>query len=178
MSNTLTTVLAQRQELGQSLKWGGVRLFIEFYVMFCLFTVVGGLLTAPVATKIFFGDWRFWRYLKEGPKIYAFLVKSAWRIATSRGYGFMFSVPLTDPPLEAPDPSWVQLRDDWPHGGSCGDCTRCCDTIGCPIVAKEPGGGCRGYNSLFWRYFNCGRFPTSELQLDYYGCAKWELVQD
>ena len=90
------------------------------------------------------------------------------------GYGFMFSAPLFSPPATGPDISLVRLKIGWPHGSSCGDCTNCCDTIGCPLVTPR-GDGCLGYDSPYWRYFNCGRFPISREQLDYYDCPKWEL---
>ncbi len=30
-----------------------------------------------------------------------------------------------------------------------------------------------GCESFFWRYFNCGRFPSQQSEIDYYGCPKW-----
>jgi len=37
--------------------------------------------------------------------------------------------------------------------------------------------GCLGYNSFYWRYFNCGRYPSFEEEISYYGCRKWALVK-
>ena len=88
--------------------------------------------------------------------------------------GFLFSVPLTEPPSSGPDLNLVRLKETWPHGRSCGACSQCCDLIGCPLKDQERG-RCLGYDSIYWRYFNCGRFPDSKKQLDYYGCPKWEM---
>jgi hypothetical protein len=34
---------------------------------------------------------------------------------------------------------------------------------------------CRGYDSFFWRYFNCGRYPTEQREIEYYLCNKWQF---
>jgi hypothetical protein len=88
----------------------------------------------------------------------------------------MFSVPLASPPSSAPDQSVAAVRTDWHHGNSCGDCSNCCKPGGtvCPLLGNEQQ-GCLGYNSFYWRYFNCGRYPSSEEELDYYDCRKWAL---
>lgn len=156
------------------LKWACVRLLIQAYIYFCFFSVIGGGLTYPLATYIFLGDARFWRYLRLGPKLYLFLLRGAWLIMRSGGHAFLFSVPLTDPPTSKPHLSNVHLKATWPHGKSCGNCTACCDVIRCPIADRE-NGQCMGYDSMYWRYFNCGRFPISQEQLEFYGCPKWEM---
>lgn len=158
----------------QKLKWTSTRLLIQAYLVFCLFSVVGGGVFFPLTTWLFMGDWRFWRYFRLGPRLYWYIVVSAVRIARSNGYAFVFSVPLTDPPRSQPDPANTRPRTDWPHGYSCGDCTKCCDVVSCPLVVN--GKGCLGYDSLYWRYFNCGRFPASPKQLAYYDCPKWEVL--
>jgi hypothetical protein len=33
------------------------------------------------------------------------------------------------------------------------------------------------YNSFYWRYFNCGRYPTSQQEIDLYECPKWIMKQ-
>ena len=162
--------LAQARPLG----WALTRLSVQAYVVFCLFSVIGGGVTYPLATKLLLGDWRFWRYLRLAPRLYFFLWRSAWRMARGGGYGFMFSVPLFSPPASGPDLSAVRLKNGWAHGAACGDCTNCCDAIGCPLVDRDQT-GCLGYDSAYWRYFNCGRFPISRQQLTYYDCPKWEL---
>ena len=44
----------------------------------------------------------------------------------------------------------------------------------CPLL-DENLGLCRGHDSFYWRYFNCGRFPSVSAELDYYNCHKWVL---
>ena len=35
---------------------------------------------------------------------------------------------------------------------------------------------CHGYDSFYWRYFNCGRFPSTAEETHYYNCAKWRVT--
>ncbi len=88
--------------------------------------------------------------------------------------GFMLNVPLASAPSTTPDHDMVRLAPTWEHGSSCGPCSRCCETIACPVLDEETG-LCRGYDSFFWRYFNCGRFPSAQREIDYYVCPKWEM---
>lgn len=151
--------------------WASARLVFILYVVFCLVTVVGGLLLAPLTTWYFFGDWRFWRHWRPALGLY----RQGWRIIRMmvRGdSGFMLDVPLTAPPHSAPVPSVTRINPAWEHGTSCGNCSRCCELIQCPILDKTTG-FCQGYNAFYWRYFNCGRFPSSQREIDYYGCPKW-----
>ncbi len=159
----------------QALKWALIRLAMQAHVIFCLLTVLGGALTYPLVTYLMFRDWRFWRYIKYAVPLYFFLVRCAWLLLTQGGhYGFLFSVPLTAPPVTLPDRRVVRLQESWRHGSSCGDCIRCCAKIDCPVVDPEKH-ICTGFDSPYWRYFNCGRFPITQRQLDYYACPKWEL---
>jgi hypothetical protein len=154
-------------------KWAATRVIFIAYVGFALFTVVGGFVTAPLATWYFFGDWRFWRNFRSGVKLYG----QGWRmirLMLCGESGFMLDVPLTAPPLSAPAPSLVKLNPNWAHGSACSQCSRCCDKIRCPILDPETG-FCRGYDAFYWRYFNCGRFPSRQREIDYYGCPKWVM---
>lgn len=154
-------------------KWAATRALFIAYVVFALFTVVGGFLTAPLATWYFFGDWRFWRHWGPGVGLF----RQGWRMLRLmlRGEsGFMLDVPLTAPPLSAPAPSLVKLNPNWASGSECGQCNRCCDKIHCPVLDPETG-FCRGYDAFYWRYFNCGRFPSHQREIDYYGCPKWVM---
>jgi hypothetical protein len=36
---------------------------------------------------------------------------------------------------------------------------------------------CRGYDSFYWRYFNCGRFPSNAEETHYYSCGKWRVIE-
>jgi len=157
-------------------RWASARIAFIAYIGLSVTSVVGGFVTAPLMTWYFFGDWRFWRHWSAGLG----LMPHAWRLLglmLRDNRGFMFSVPLTSPPRSAPDPRAAILHPEWYHGGSCGQCTNCCkhgDTA-CPLL-DEPRGLCRGYDSFYWRYFNCGRFPSVNQEIDYYDCRKWILA--
>jgi len=160
----------------QALRWVLARLAFIIYIVFSVVTLVGGFLTAPLMTWYFFGDWRFWRYLRPGLGLLPHGLRLA-AMMLGDGRAFMFSVPLASPPRSAPDRSLAACRSDWPHGDSCGDCSNCCKAGGnvCPLLDEELQ-ACRGYDSFYWRYFNCGRYPSLEDEIDYYGCRKWSLA--
>lgn len=164
--------LSSRRWRSPVFKWGLFRFFLQAYVVFCFVTFIGGLISYPLIIYLFLGDYRFWRYFHLIPKLFLFLIRSSYLIARGGTGGFLFSVPLTAQPATSPDLDKVQLNQEWSYSYSCGTCTRCCDMIKCPLVDHKEG-RCIGYNSIFWRYFNCGRFPTTKKQLDYYGCQKW-----
>jgi len=160
----------------QKLRWASARILFIAYIGLSILTLVGGFLTAPLMTWYFFGDWRFWRHLRPGLGLLPHGLRLI-RVMFEERVAFMFSVPLTSPPIQAPDPRVAQPRSDWPHGASCGSCSNCCKAMGhaCPLLASEQG-HCLGYNSFYWRYFNCGRFPSFHKELEFYGCHKWTLV--
>lgn len=158
------------------LRWAGARLAFFAYLGFSLFSVVGGFLTAPLMSWYMFGTWKFWRYLKYGPALFVHGWKMLLLTLRDDASSFMFDVPLTAPPHSAPVPGVAKLNPTWPHGNTCDTCNRCCEKIGCPILEEETG-LCRGYDSFFWRYFNCGRFPSRQREVDYYDCPKWLMVE-
>jgi hypothetical protein len=155
-------------------RWSAARLMFHAYVVFSLVTVVGGFLTAPLMTWYFLGTWKFWRHRDITLRLFLHGWKMAGLIAKESEGGFMLDVPLASAPHSAPVPSLVRLNPRWEHGRSCGSCSQCCEKIACPILDRETG-LCRGYDSFFWRYFNCGRFPSAQREIDYYGCPKWEM---
>jgi len=157
-------------------RWAIARITFIGYIVLSVVTLVGGFLTAPVMTWYFFGDWRFWRHLKPGLGLLPHGLKLMYAMLVT-GKSFMFGVPLTAPPQCAPDPGIARRRADWPHGHSCGDCADCCKPLGhaCPLLSTS-NGHCLGFGSFYWRYFNCGRFPSVDAELDFYGCRKWVLV--
>lgn len=155
-------------------RWIAARLIFYVYLVFSLLTVVGGFLTAPVMTWYFFNDWRFWRYINTAFKLWLHGYKMVFHILSGENGGFMMDVPLNSPPHQAPNRNLVSLKATWEHGNSCNTCSNCCVNYKCPVLIKETG-LCAGYNSFFWRYFNCGRFPTNQRELDYYECPKWDL---
>ncbi|MDH4247729.1 MAG: hypothetical protein OEW39_07930 [Deltaproteobacteria bacterium] len=155
-------------------RWAAARLLFHVYLGFALFTLVGGFLTFPVLTWYIFGDWRFWRHIGPAARLLPHGWIMVFKILKGENGGYMLDVPLTSPPFRSPPTSLARLRRDWGHGASCGGCRRCCEKIACPVLDSETG-LCRGYQSFFWRYFNCGRFPTQQRELTYYECPKWEL---
>ena len=161
----------------QKLKWASARLLFMGYIGFALFSLVGGFISAPVMTKLFFNDWRFWRHWRWGWRLLPHGWMIFWMVLRKQGQ-FMFSVPLASPPQSIPDRDRVRLSPHWNHGSSCGNCQRCCQVLElhCPVL-DHSSGFCSGYNSFYWRYFNCGRYPSRQLEIDYYGCDKW-LMQD
>lgn len=151
------------------------RIAIHATILFCQLTVVGIIILAPVVTWLFFNDFRFWRYLRHFPFLFVAQYYALFIMLKPGGYKFMYSVPLTSPPRHKPDPRIARVTDDWEHGDSCGDCNKCCEKVGCRLLDKK-NGLCLSYGSPYWLYFNCGRYPISQEQIDYYDCQKWELV--
>lgn len=160
----------------QAFRWALARLLFIVYIVFSVVTLIGGFLTAPLMTWYFLGDWRFWRHWRPGLGLLPHGLRlTAMMLGHSRA--FMFSVPLTSPPRSIPDPSVALFRVDWKHGDSCGDCSNCCKPGGavCPLLDDEQQ-LCLGYNSFYWRYFNCGRYPSFAEEIHYYDCRKWVLT--
>ena len=157
-------------------RWALARLTFIVYMVFSVVSLVGGFLTAPLMTWYFFGDWRFWRHWRPGLGLLPHALRlTAMMLVHSRA--FMFSVPLTSPPRSIPDPSNAVCRSNWPHGDYCGDCSNCCKPGGhaCPLLDKEQQ-RCLGYDSFYWRYFNCGRYPSFAEEIQFYDCRKWALT--
>jgi hypothetical protein len=160
------------------LRWALARLTFFTYVGFSMITVVGGFVTAPLMTWYFFGDWRFWRHWRAGARLLPHSVHLV-RLMFRDRRGFMLSVPLTSPPRSVPDTRATRLNPAWPHRQSCGGCNNCCHhgDRACPLLDTSVG-LCRGYNSFYWRYFNCGRFPSVQPEVAYYDCRKWIALSD
>ena len=157
-------------------RWALARLTFISYIAFSVLSLVGGFLTAPLMTWYFFGDWRFWRHWRAGRRLFIHAIRLL-SVMLKDKQGFMFSVPLTTPPRSLPDSNIAALNPNWPNGSSCGNCNNCCRAGGyaCPLL-DETQSLCQGYDSFYWRYFNCGRFPSSMAEIDYYSCGKWLLV--
>ncbi len=71
-------------------------------------------------------------------------------------------------------------REDYESKGSCGSCQRCCysqwmkeKAKPCPFLKLNV--GCSIYASPFWDYYNCGRFPQTQKQIDTYGCPRFRI---
>lgn len=159
---------------GERMKWAAARLCFFAYMSFALLTLVGGHLTAPIMSWYIYGDWRFWRHWQSAKGLQMFGYRMVLEILKGTNGGFLLSVPLTAPPAQSVDHSQTMLNPTWLHGDSCGPCTNCCTGSGCPILNPETG-LCTGYNAFTWRYFNCGRYPSHQKEIEYYGCGKWLL---
>jgi hypothetical protein len=164
----------QAEDIVDKLKWAAVRTAFYAYIGISLATVVGGYILAPVGSYLFLGDWRFWRHGRLLLKLLPHGYKLLFLILRGENNGFLLSVPLASPPTSAPDRSTVRLSADWDEGEGCSGCVKCCAKIDCPILDSEHN-RCHGYDSLYWRYFNCGRFPSAQSEIDYYACRKWEM---
>ena len=135
---------------------------------------LAGFLSGPLMTLYFYGDWRFWRHWHSARNLFAHGYRMLWYVLQGKNGGFMLGVPLTAAPFSAANQELVELQATWEFGTTCGPCTRCCSKIHCPVL-DEARGLCRGYNSFFWRYFNCGRYPTEQREIDFYLCNKWQF---
>ncbi len=156
------------------LKWASARALFHAYMVFCILTVFGAHLTAPLFTWLYFGEWRVWRVWNSAKHLWGHGYKMALLVLKGENEGFTFSVPLMVPPASAVDRRLMRIDPAWNFGASCGTCSHCCEKHGCPILDKKTG-LCQGYNSFFWRYFNCGRYPTEQREIDYYLCPKWQV---
>lgn len=141
--------------------------------------LTGGLLAyplAPIVTYYLFSDWRFWRYVHMLPALSKGFYGILYRNLTDPQYRALYSIPLGAPPRSGPDLGEVRLTATWTAGAQdCADCQACCTQIQCPLLDTKTG-LCRSYDSFFWRYFNCGRFPLTQEYIQYYSCPKWEMI--
>lgn len=153
------------------LKWAGARLCFIGLITFGVITGVGLYLLAPLFSYYFFGTLRFWKYAHMGPRLIAYAYTMAFGYLKGE---FTPSVRLTAPPMTKPDLSLVQINSAWANGDSCADCGKCCRKIRCPLLEKTHY-QCMGYDSFYWRYFNCGRYPASQGDIDRYECPKWVM---
>ena len=160
---------AQGQQL-KKMEWAGARLLFIGCTAFGVTTGIGFYLLAPAFSYWFFGSLRFWKYAYMGPRLIGYAYTMAYRYLKGE---FAPSVSLTSPPLSKPDLSIVQINSDWENGESCADCGKCCRKIQCPFL--EANGQCMGYDNFYWRYFNCGRYPRSQKEIDHYECPKWVM---
>jgi hypothetical protein len=151
-------------------QWAACRFLFIGGMIFGIGSLVGLYLLAPLYSYWFFGTFRFWRNLRMWPKLSAYGYYFAYLYLKGE---VILSFPYTDPPMSKPNLSAVHLNPDWKEGKSCGSCSRCCRKIKCPLVDEHS--RCLSFNSFYWRYFNCGRFPSTQREIDQYQCPKWLL---
>ena len=152
-----------------------IRLYL--YLLFALFFVTGGLtmfVLAPLYKNAFAPKASFLN-LPPISLLWKQTYKVIWRTMTDKSYRDMYPGKITDPPKLHTDRALVRIASGW-HGAEndCDACTNtCCHQLACPLMGDN--GRCMGYDSLFFNYFYCGRYPENQAQIDYYDCPKWEL---
>lgn len=158
------------------LKYAVYRILFMIYGVFCMVTFgLGAFLLAPLSSYYLFNDLRFWKYYRY----FYPMMKACLRLArlwlTSEAYRKSFAIELTAPPMTSPDLNLVKIKSTWNAAVfDCDQCTRCCRVLACPLI-DEVNHKCLSYNSFFWRYFACGRYPINQAQIDFYDCPKWEM---
>lgn len=155
----------------KKLKWAAARLLFMLCSALGVTTVVGSYVLSPLFCYWFFGDLRFWKYLYLAPSMIIYTYYLTYLYLRGRSVP---SIPLTAPPVSEPNLAAVHINPEWEHGESCGDCGKCCRRIRCPFQDKA-NGQCMSYNTFYWRYFNCGRYPASQIEIDLYECPKWVI---
>lgn len=151
-----------------------------FYLMTLGVVFSMGLTTylfAPLYSYYFLGNIR----INKNYKYFFPAIICFWRVIgmllKDKEYRKAFVLPLFSPPMTSPDPDKAQVSGQWKGNiFDCSHCIKCCLKLKCPLLDKNKK-LCLSYNSLYWRYFNCGRFPTSQKQIEYYQCPKWEIRQ-
>ena len=159
-----STIYPRLKKLG----WAASRIFFVFCSGLSVTTVVGCFILSPLFCYWFFGNLRFWKYLHFAVPMLLYSYYLAYLYFRKRSVP---SFSWTAPPMSGPDLAIVRLNPKWRHADSCGDCGQCCKSIRCPFQDRE--GHCASYDSFYWRYFNCGRYPSTQREVDFYQCPKW-----
>jgi hypothetical protein len=132
---------------------------------------------APYTSYFFFNDLRFWKYLHFYHRYTIFSLVYIYRLVRYKNELVKTVLPLTSPPMDHPDPALFRISDNWKlPADSCGDCNNCCTYIVRCCFLDESQRKCVSYGSLFWKFFNCGRFPNTKDMLRYCDCRKYEAV--
>lgn len=162
--------------LGQRIKWAIVR--IIYYILLALAALTGGMaiyLFAPITSYYFFGDFLFWKHIKYFHLLNTQMYRIIYFWLSDPKYRSMYTQPLAAPPMKSPDRTKIKISRKWEYGeNDCAGCVKCCVKIKCPML-DSAGNKCLIYNSPYWNYFSCGRYPVSQGQIDYYDCDKWEM---
>ena len=151
-----------------------VRLYL--YLLFILFFFTGGL-AMFILFPLYKGAFAPRASFSSLPvfSLWAHVYKVLWRSISNKSYRDMYPSKITDPPKLHTDRNLVRIRSTWQGADdNCDKCENtCCEILRCPLFGKD--GRCMGYDSLFFNYFYCGRYPENQAQIDYYNCPKWEL---
>jgi hypothetical protein len=161
----------------RQIKWALIRLLIYFFTLINVLTF--GLVAysiAPYTSYFFFKDWKFWKYLPFFNRFYRSSLHYLKTLCRRDAWFFLSHLPLTDPPMMVPDKKYVRISVGWTFGeDTCGLCTNCCFLADCCFL-DPTSHRCLSYGSVLWNYFNCGRFPSSKWQLEFYQCQKYEIL--
>ena len=161
----------------QRIIWGFNRLLFFFFALMGILTAgVFCQLLAPLYSWYFFKDLNFTRYYRYLFPIISVVFRYHRDGLPSPGMpGFlnMFAVPLFAPPMLQPESPRLRVNPSWGRDtGDCRGCIQCCIRVRCPLLDQKAG-KCLSYGSFFYRYFNCGRYPVNQFQIDYFHCPKW-----
>lgn len=160
------------------LKWATFRM-VSYSIVAINILTFGFFLyvIAPYTSYFFFGDLRFWKYLPYFHKYYFYSISYLKMTILEDGALTLFHLPMTSPPADSPDPGMFRLAKEWNFPeGTCGKCSNCCNFLTECCFYDKSQNKCLCYGTLFWRFFNCGRFPLSKEQLDYFNCPKFEFI--
>lgn len=134
-------------------------------------------LIAPYTSYFFFKDLRFWKYLGLYHKYYFQTLSYIKLIFHKDRAIFWADLPLTSPPMDGPHLSKFRIVKSWKFpSNSCGECCLCCELTGKCCFYDKSEHKCMCYGSLFWKFFNCGRFPSTKKRLEYFKCPKFESI--
>ena len=162
----------------KELKWASFRI-VSYLIVAANMLTFGFFLyvIGPYTSYFFFGDFRFWKYLSYFHKYYFYSISYFKSLALQDGAFVLFHLPMTSPPMDSPDPQVFRLTKEWNGSAdTCGECSNCCNFLTECCFYDKSQKRCLCYGTLFWRFFNCGRFPFSKEQLDYFECTKFEFI--
>ncbi len=166
------------QVILQQLGWAVKR--ILFIILYLLTFLSGGIIMfilAPLTSYLLFRDLHFWKFTHYFLPLTKTVFHQIVLLFSDQSYRTMFSVPLIAPPMKQPDKAIIEMAKTWNSGeDECHNCGRCCQKLGCALFDQE-NGICMSYDSFYWRYFNCGRYPATQEQIDYYECPKWIIKE-
>jgi hypothetical protein len=162
-------------EMESALKHTVIRLYI--YVLLFLFFFTGGLtmfVLAPLYKRAFAPLASYRDFSGRIGRVWGHIYKVMWRSLSSKRYRDLYPSKLTDPPMYGNSPD-MRIRDSWSGApDNCDGCRlSCCRQIGCPLM--DANHRCLCYGSLYFGYLYCGRYPSSQGQVDLYDCPKWEV---
>lgn len=160
------------------LRWASFRIF-SYSIVFVNILTFGSFLyvIGPYTSYFFFGDLRFWKYFSYFHKYFFYSTSYLKSAVLQEGTFALFHLRLTAPPMNSPDPKKLRIAKNWKHPvDTCGDCSTCCNYLAKCCFYDRSQKKCMCYGTLFWRFFNCGRFPINTEQMNFFNCTKFEFI--